>query len=468
MVSAEPVLSERARAKLDSAQKSPFAAAFARVLANQWSEENPNGIVNARLAENSLMHDSLARFWERQGSLRISHTDLTYGTSLLGSDRLLGSLSRYFQAYFKPSEPVLPGHIATSNGLSTMIEHVAAVVSDPDDAWLLPAPYYNGFVRDLNGTSQVRVASVDVPLERYGTVAEVELLHAEMERREREGVKQKIAAVLVTNPHNPLGFCYSREVLLAYCRFAERWNLFLVSDEIYGNSVFEAPDAPNALPFTSILGLDVAKEANCDPSRILALYGMSKDFGANGFRAGSLVCQHNADVLEAIKSNAITLRMSSPTDILWSAILDSAELPEYLAQNRCAVARTYTYLTSWLQAHDIAYRPATAGHFVIVDFRKQVESLARQDALQKQKEDPPRSQFEGKSQRFEYEIALFHRLLDGGVYLGPGSLYAFAEPGFFRFTFCLRRNELEVVLDRIETVFGLRHRALELSSAHPE
>jgi hypothetical protein len=36
--------------------------------------------------------------------------------------------------------------------------------------------------------------------------------------------------VLITNPHNPLGFCYSREVLLAYCRLAQRWNLFLVSD----------------------------------------------------------------------------------------------------------------------------------------------------------------------------------------------------------------------------------------------
>lgn len=93
---------------------------------------------------------------------------------------------------------------------------------------------------DLNATSQVRIASVDIPIEQYGTLAEVDLLESEMERRKKDGNKQRITAVLLTNPHNPLGFCYSKEVLLAYCRFAERWNLFLVSDEVYASSVYDS------------------------------------------------------------------------------------------------------------------------------------------------------------------------------------------------------------------------------------
>lgn len=106
------------------------------------------------------MHDWLTAFWERQGTLKIEQTvpstpvlslsmrelsltslaqDLTYGTSILGSDRIFRALASYFSAYFEPVFPVEPKHIATSNGLSPMIEHVAAVISDPDDAWLLPA-----------------------------------------------------------------------------------------------------------------------------------------------------------------------------------------------------------------------------------------------------------------------------------------------------------------------------------------
>lgn len=95
-------------------------------------------------------------------------------------------------------------------------------------------------MRDLNWTSQVRIASVDIPFDLAGSTAEVRLLDAEMERRNRDGVTQKITAVLVTNPHNPLGFCYPKEVLLVYCRFAERWNLFLVVDEVYATSVYDS------------------------------------------------------------------------------------------------------------------------------------------------------------------------------------------------------------------------------------
>lgn len=65
--------------------------------------------------------------------------DLTYGTSIVGSERIFRALASYYSTYFKPVTPIEPKHIATSNGLSPMIEHVAAVISDPEDAWLLPA-----------------------------------------------------------------------------------------------------------------------------------------------------------------------------------------------------------------------------------------------------------------------------------------------------------------------------------------
>lgn len=42
----------------------------------------------------------------------------------------------------------------------------------------------------------------------------------------------RIRAVMLCNPHNPLGFCYTKEVLLAYCCFAEKHDLHLIVDEI--------------------------------------------------------------------------------------------------------------------------------------------------------------------------------------------------------------------------------------------
>jgi 1-aminocyclopropane-1-carboxylate synthase len=97
------------------------------------------------------------------------------------------------------------------------------------------------------------------------------------------------AAVMLCNPHNPLGFNYPRETIVAYARFCEKHNLHLVVDEVYALSQFEndAVNEKDRVPFTSILAVDVLKEAGCNPARVHALYGMSKDFGANGFRIGS-------------------------------------------------------------------------------------------------------------------------------------------------------------------------------------
>ncbi|BGP33386.1 hypothetical protein JCM10296v2_005186 [Rhodotorula toruloides] len=464
MPPSKPQLSRRAQDQLEESSKSPLFSAIFRTFGNQAGSF-------------SLMHDWLTAFWEGQGTLKIERTDLTYGTSILGSDRVFRALAFYFSAYFKPVIPVEPKHIATSNGLSPMIEHVAAVTSDPEDAWLLPAPWYNGFSPDLNATSQVRIASVAIPSGKNGTFGEVAAMEAEMQRRKREGVEQKVTAVLVTSPHNPLGFCYPHEVLVEYARFAQKWDLWLVMDEVYANSVYDGNS--DGRPFISILSIDVLGEADCDPSRVLVLYGMSKDFGANGFRGGALVCQHNEEFMAALASTAMPMRMGSPTDILWSALLESPELPDYLAKNRQALSRAYKYVTAWLEAHELPYTPANAGHFVLVDFRAHIEKVPLDDEAEgsvdgatgsTDEADSPaaRRKDDDEAGQFKQEIAFLNKLVDAGVYLGPGFSYACPEPGFFRLTFSIRRMELEVALERIERVCGLPERAVELSKECPQ
>lgn len=93
----------------------------------------------------------------------------------------------------------------------------------------------------------------------------------------------------------------------------------------YTDTSTPVADLPNATPFTSILSLDVQKDAGCDPARIMSLYGMSKDFGANGFRAGALVCQHNDALMRALRSTAMMRRMGSPTVHLLFCLLQTAD-----------------------------------------------------------------------------------------------------------------------------------------------
>ncbi|GAA5824944.1 hypothetical protein JCM11251_006033 [Rhodosporidiobolus azoricus] len=479
-----PGLSLRAEAQLESGAQNPLLGALMKTFSNQYDKEkNPKGVVNVGLAENvcspspplqlfyvasfpclasklmlsrpqSLLHDWLIAFFERQGTLKLLHTDLTYGQSILGSNRIFSALSSTYARFFNPVTPVKAEHICTSNGVSSMIEHLAACTADEGDCWLIPAPYYNGFTMDLNATSKVGIASVQIPEGQHGELGEVEVLEKELQRRAMDETLPKVTAVLVTNPHNPLGFCYTADVLLEYCRFAERHNLWLIVDEIYALSVFDSHDLDSPRPFTSILSVDVFKEAGCNPARVVQLYGMSKDFGANGLRAGNLVCQHNPKLVGALASTAMPMRMGSPTDALWSALLNSPELPTYLSMNRRALSGAYAYLSAWLRAHNIPYRPANAGHFILADFRTLVspsEGKGGQRQLSK-----------------EQEIAFLNRLVDEAlVYFGPGFSYEVEPYGFFRLTFCIRRPDLEVALSRVEKMCNLSSKALELSKQYP-
>lgn len=44
-----------------------------------------------------------------------------------------------------------------------------------------------------------------------------------METKDRPPVR----VVILTNPHNPLGFCYPKETIVAYMKFCEKWDLHL-------------------------------------------------------------------------------------------------------------------------------------------------------------------------------------------------------------------------------------------------
>ena len=58
-------------------------------------------------------------------------------------------------------------------------------------------------------------------------------------------------------------------------RFCSRYQLHLISDEVYASCVFDSGD-PDAVPFTSVLSLDTP--ALIDPNLVHVLYGFSKVF----------------------------------------------------------------------------------------------------------------------------------------------------------------------------------------------
>ena len=87
---------------------------------------------------------------------------------------------------------------------------------------------------------------------------------------------KRITGVTLINPNNPIGAVTNSEVLEKVVRLAEKYNLFLISDEVYHNIIY------NNCKFTPLLA--VAR----DRIPFIVMHGVSKDIPWPGGRSGWL------------------------------------------------------------------------------------------------------------------------------------------------------------------------------------
>ncbi|WVQ80398.1 hypothetical protein IAT38_002503 [Cryptococcus sp. DSM 104549] len=428
-----PKLSDRATGGPDAG---PLIERFSCLFQDQYdSVSNPKGIVSLGVAENFLMQKECMELFTTALRDNMTPLDLSYGDSLWGSRRINRALSSLYNDWFNPAEEVKPEHIITGVGCSAVLDQLFYTLMDEGEALLIAAPYYAGFDRDLIGRGRIRIIPVHLPPNEVAfSPASLKLFEEKLEQVSKEGIT--VRAVIVCNPQNPLGKTYSRETLLAYAKFCEEKDLHLVSDEIYGLSVYKNKFAPDALPFTSMMALDVEKELGIafDKARLHVVYGMSKDFCANGLRVGSLISQNNPLLLRAMANTSMLMKISSPADVIWSTLLlDKTRLRNFITTNRERLAEAQAFTRSWFEARGVEVADSNAGNFIFVNLGARLNFT---DAHTEKK--------------------VFQKLLDGGVYTAPGSAYHYDVVGWFRVTFSVPRDNLVVGLERIERLLDLK------------
>ena len=171
----------------------------------------------------------------------------------------------------------------------------AMCLTDPGDGILLGQPIYGAFNGDLQVPSNCQLIYTPFHGDDPFSVQAVDRYEQIFLQAREKGVS--IKALLICNPHNPLGRCYPRETLEALMRLCQMYQIHLISDEVYALSVYGEDSSGG---FVSILSIDPAP-LGVDPALIHVLYGMSKDFAAAGLRLGCLISQ-NEKFLQAALS----------------------------------------------------------------------------------------------------------------------------------------------------------------------
>ncbi|KAI1613793.1 1-aminocyclopropane-1-carboxylate synthase [Exophiala viscosa] len=395
-------------------------------------QDNPNGYVNLGIAENLLMHHELEKHIAQNFKLPL-HA-FTYGNGPLGSKRLKTAVARFLNRRLEPVTQLEAQHIVITNGTSHSIEHTSWAFCNPGDGFLLGQPYYGAFLPDIALRPGVEV--VKVPLKHIGpmNLEAVEEYESVLLAAKERGVT--VRALMLCNPHNPLGRCYSREVIIAYMRLCQRYQIHLVSDEIYAFSVWknERDAAPAPVDFVSALSIPL--DSIMDPALLHVLWGVSKDFGANGLRVGFVISQHNEAFRQALLSVAIYSYASSVSEHIVANILeDDAWVDEYIRTNQARLAESYAFVVDFLRKHDITYTPgANAAFFIVPDLGKAY--LERHGNRKGSDADNITGE-------------IMQLLMKNKVFLTSGPYFGAQSPGLFRLVFSQPREVLDEGLKRM-------------------
>lgn len=144
-------------------------------------------------------------------------------------------------------------------------------------------------------------------------------------------INPKTKLISICNPHNPLGKVYSKEVLKKISEIASAHDLWVMSDEIWSDIIYDNKDFHT---YSS-----VSEEAK---KKSFTVYGFSKSFGIAGLRIGAVLC-NDQDILddftEKSNFNSTIEGVSTLSQIAASVALERAkpwykEFLSHLQSNR--------------------------------------------------------------------------------------------------------------------------------------
>jgi aspartate/methionine/tyrosine aminotransferase len=159
--------------------------------------------------------------------------------------------------------------------------------------------------------------------------------------------------------------------------------------------------------FKFLLSRDTTDLIN--PDLVHVLWGMSKDFGANGLRVGAIISQSNVDFHVAQKCLSLSSFVPSMSgQITTSIVLDDDFTDKYVKMNQKKLSECHEFLTQLLDRHKINYlHGCNAGFFIWVNLGKKYLEV-----------HPEKS-----GQGTELTDILFQKLLDHKVYVAHRTAY---------------------------------------------
>lgn len=217
-------------------------------------------------------------------SLKRGHTAYTSNAGMIELREAVASYIRHlYSVEYDPCTQVL-----ITVGVSEALWLAMKAILDPGDEVLVVQPCFVAY------TAAVEMAGgVPVPVDTF-VENNFEVTGADLEA----AITPRTKAILIGYPNNPTGAVLSRERMLEIAQVAEKYDLLVVSDEIYERLIYGVEH----LCFASLPGMY---------ERTILLSGMSKTFAMTGWRIGYVTAPPS--LMAAMTKLHQYLIMSAPT-----------------------------------------------------------------------------------------------------------------------------------------------------------
>jgi aspartate/methionine/tyrosine aminotransferase len=190
--------------------------------------------------------------------------------------------------------------IITTGAIGALYSAIMSV-TDAGDEILIPDPGWPNYeaIVHLAGAVPVRFP---LPARRGFLPDPAEILSL---------LTPRTKAMVINSPGNPTGAVFPAALMAELCEIARRTGIYIVSDEVYEDIVFE--------------GRHVSAGAVGPADRIFVVSGFSKTFAMTGWRLGWLVCPHGLAPVAAGLQEPVTSCASTIAQKAGEAALDGAQ-----------------------------------------------------------------------------------------------------------------------------------------------
>lgn len=231
--------------------------------------------------------------------------------------------------------------VVTCGGTEAMMAAMMTICN-PGDNVIVFSPFYENYGADaiLSGANPIYVPLVPPDFNFDKKVLE-------------DAFKQNAKAIIICNPSNPCGKVFTREELAFIGSLAEKYDAFVVTDEVYEHIIFKPYEHVHMAGLPGMF------------DRTITCNSLSKTYSVTGWRLGYLVGPE--EVIEGAKKVHDFLTVGAAAPLQEAAAVGLNFGPEYYEELQKIYTEKRDFFVNGLNEIGLKHTVPQGSYFILID-----------------------------------------------------------------------------------------------------